>query len=167
VIDRDGRVIPTDQVDWERYNGNNFPYSLRQEPGPHNALGLVKFIFPNKHFVFLHDTPSRALFARSQRAFSSGCIRVENPFDLAKELLNDPEKWTRAEIDKVISSEKTRTVHLKKPVPVLLLYWTAFEDLDEEIHFRQDIYGRDQAVLKDLDSEFRPRDRHLRGVSQE
>jgi murein L,D-transpeptidase YcbB/YkuD len=161
VIDRNGQVVPPDQVDWQRYTGNNFPYTLRQEPGPQNALGRVKFIFPNEHFVFLHDTPSRELFDRSQRAFSSGCIRVAEPLVLAELLLNDPDQWNQEKITQVIASERTRTVHLKVPVPVLLLYWTAFAYDENGVQFRQDIYGRDTAVLQDLDSDFQVRARHL------
>jgi len=135
---------------------------IRQDPGPHNALGRVKFIFPNSHFVFLHDTPSKALFDREARAFSSGCIRVEAPFELAEKLLDDEEKWNLKAIDELIRSKKTKTVHLDSSIPVLLIYATAFPSQDEDvIEFRKDIYNRDSAILKGLREDFKRRKRHL------
>ena len=162
VIDKNGRVIPSDKVDWKKYLDGGFPYILRQDPGPNNALGRVKFIFPNKHFVFLHDTPSRSLFSRSKRTFSSGCIRVEYPLEFAKALLNDPGSWNIEKIEQLIESAVTKTVHLDQPILVFLLYWTAFVDVDGTVHFREDIYGRDEPVLKDLDGGFQVRERHIR-----
>ena len=162
VIDSKGRIIPAADVDWQKYLNGGFPYTLRQDPGPNNALGRVKFIFPNKHFVFLHDTPSRSLFSRSKRTFSSGCIRVENPLEFAEVLLNDPEKWSIEQIEGLIESAKTKTVHLDQPIPVFLLYWTAYVNDDGTVHFREDVYGRDAPILTDLDGEFRARDRHIR-----
>jgi murein L,D-transpeptidase YcbB/YkuD len=162
VIDNKGRVIPSAEVNWKKYLDGGFPYILRQDPGPNNALGRVKFIFPNKHFVFLHDTSSRSLFSRSKRTFSSGCIRVENPLEFAEVLLNDPGNWNIEKIEQLIESAKTKTVHLDKPLPVFLLYWTAFVNYDGTVHFREDIYERDKPILKDLDSGFRARDRHMK-----
>ena len=121
AIDRNGNVVDQASIDWSKYSAGDLPYTLRQEPGPNNALGRIKFIFPNPYFVYLHDTPARALFDHTDRAFSSGCIRVEKPLELAELLLNDPEKWNREEIKKAIDSGKTRTVFLPEPVPVLLL----------------------------------------------
>ena len=128
---------------------------LRQEPGPDNALGRVKFMFPNPYSVYLHDTPSKALFEKSERAFSSGCIRVENPLELAELLLDDPARWSRAEIDRVVEEGKTRTVTLARPVPVLLSYWTAWVDRGGVLQFRRDVYGRDAKVRAALDQPFR------------
>jgi murein L,D-transpeptidase YcbB/YkuD len=162
VIDNKGRVIPSRDVDWKKYLKGGFPYTLRQDPGPNNALGRVKFIFPNKHFVFLHDTPSRSLFSRSKRTFSSGCIRLENPLEFAEFLLDDPEDWNIRKIEQLIESAKTKTVHLDQPLPVFLLYWTAFVRFDGTVDFREDIYNRDDPILKDLDGEFQARDRHKR-----
>jgi murein L,D-transpeptidase YcbB/YkuD len=160
VIDSEGRVIPAAEVDWKKYLGRGCPYTLRQDPGPNNALGRVKFIFPNEYFVYLHDTPSRSLFSRSRRTFSSGCIRVEYPLEFAEILLDDPERWNIDKIEDLIESAETKTVHLKQPLPVLLLYWTAFVD-DGIINFREDIYGRDEPILAGLDGEFLARDRHI------
>jgi len=163
VVTHGGEVLDPETIDWSSYGRSNFPYIIRQELGPTNALGLVKFVFPNKHFVFLHDTPSKSLFEQNARTFSSGCIRVENPLDLAERLLDDPERWNREEIDRVIRSKKTQTVYLKKPMPVLLLYWTAYVDEFGEVHFLRDVYERDQAILEDLNAGFRMRQRDLKG----
>jgi murein L,D-transpeptidase YcbB/YkuD len=132
---------------------------LRQDPGPANALGRIKFMFPNQHLVYLHDTPSKDLFERDVRAFSSGCIRVERPLELAELLLNDAEVWSLEKISAAIDSGRTQTVTLNKPVSVLLYYWTAQGQSDGSIHFKNDVYGRDPAVLEALDSEFQFRKR--------
>ena len=118
-----------------------------------NALGQVKFIFPNPYMVYLHDTPSKGLFARSERAFSHGCIRTENPFALA-ELLLAGQGWDRARIDQVLASEKTTRVNLENPMPVMLLYWTAQADEEGTVQFRKDFYGRDTAIIKGLNEPF-------------
>ena len=161
VIDSQGSIIPAAQVDWQKYLDGGFPYTLRQDPGPNNALGRVKFIFPNKHYVFLHDTSHRSYFSRSKRSFSSGCIRVENPLEFAEILLNDPGNWSIDKIEELIESAKTRTVHLAEPLPVFLLYWTAFVDDDGTVNFREDIYGRDGPILDDLGGGFQARNRHI------
>jgi L,D-transpeptidase YcbB len=155
VIERNGRVVDPSTIDWNNITAKNFPYMLRQRPGPTNALGRIKFMFPNEHFVFLHDTPSRELFNRDERAFSSGCIRVEHPFELAEILLRGDPKWTPAEVERVLKSEKTQTISLQRPVPVLILYLTAiaFEE-GREFTFMRDIYGRDAAVLEALNAGF-------------
>jgi murein L,D-transpeptidase YcbB/YkuD len=150
VLDRSGRKVDPGAVDWPRFSGSDFPYVIRQEPGPGNALGQVKFIFPNEHFVFLHDTPSKSLFNKSERTFSSGCIRVENPIELARLLLDSQNGWDAAKFEQVIVGGKTQTVYLSRPLPTLLLYWTAFATLDGNCNFRNDVYGRDPAVLEAL-----------------
>ncbi|MDJ0875806.1 MAG: L,D-transpeptidase family protein [Desulfobacterales bacterium] len=154
VLDRSGRPVDTGAIDWAKTTARRFPYILRQEPGPSNALGQVKFIFPNKHFVFLHDTPSKALFRRTDRAFSSGCIRVERPLELAALLLQDVSGWNRSHIDKLIAAGRTQTVFLSQPVPVLMVYLTA-EFFDGQILFKDDVYKRDAPLRKALDSPFR------------
>jgi murein L,D-transpeptidase YcbB/YkuD len=153
VIDREGRTIDPNSVNWSQYS-KNIPYTLRQEPGPHNALGRMKFIFPNKYFIYLHDTPSQALFGRKDRAFSSGCIRVEKDMELAEILLNDPDKWNRESIQKLLDTNKTRRVNLPKPKPVMLLYVTIRLDEKDNLIFIKDIYERDRAVLEGLNEEF-------------
>ena len=149
VIDNKGKVIDPDTVDWNRYK-SSVPYTLRQTPGPHNALGTVKFIFPNKHFVFLHDTPHRELFDRPDRAFSSGCIRIEDPLRLAELLLDDPAKYRRSDLQAIVDSRKTQRVSLKPKIPVAILYLTAALDDEGHVTFLKDVYNRDPAVLDAL-----------------
>ena len=153
VIDRKGRSVDPKSVNWSKYN-KTVPYTLRQEPGPHNALGRIKFIFPNKHFVYLHDSPSRSLYGRQDRAFSSGCIRVEKDIELAELLLNDPEKWNRESIQELIDTNKTQRVNLPKPKPVMLLYVTTWFDENNNYIFKKDVYDRDQQVLDGLNEKF-------------
>ena len=154
VIDGKGKVVNSKSINWSKYTGKNFPYQLRQDPGPSNALGLVKFMFPNKHLVYLHDTPSKNLFDRESRAFSSGCVRIEDPFEFAQLLLG--KEWDAKRIDGIIESKKTTKVNLAKPVPVILFYLTALPEFDGGFHFRNDVYSRDEAVLEDLNSTFKP-----------
>jgi len=138
--------IDPDSVDWSRITAKNFPYRIRQDPGPLNALGQIKFMFPNKFNIYLHDTPSRELFSTTVRAFSSGCIRVQRPLDLATYLLRDDKRWSRQKIEEVLEKGEEQTVRLTSPVPVHLLYWTAWAEEDGTIQFRPDIYGRDTAL---------------------
>lgn len=153
VIDKKGLAVDPASVDWSQYT-KTVPYTLRQEPGPHNALGRIKFIFPNKHFIYLHDTPSRSLYGRRNRAFSSGCIRVENNIELAELLLNDPEKWNRERIREMIESNQTQRVNLPQPKPVMLLYVTIWLDEHDNFIFKKDVYDRDRQVLEGLNEEF-------------
>ena len=95
----------------------NFPYTLVQQPGTNNALGEIKFIFPNEHAVYLHDTPSKSLFGRAERTFSSGCVRVEHPFDFTQQLLG-PDGWDAERVEKERQTRETRSVFLSKPMPV-------------------------------------------------
>lgn len=149
-----GTDAPVDPatVDWASMTGAEFNrrYRLRQDPGPFNALGHVKFMFPNRHNVYLHDTPSRDLFERTARDFSSGCIRVDRAFELAEYLLRDRPGWTRQRIEEVARGSVERTVPLGEAVPVHLLYWTAWTEDDTALHFREDIYGRDEVVWRAL-----------------
>lgn len=139
----DARPLDPASIDWSRLTAGHFPYRLRQEPGPSNALGTVKFMFPNRFNVYLHDTPARALFAQSVRTFSSGCIRIERPGDLAAYLLPEESGWTAEKIEAARIAGSEETVHLSDPVPVHLLYWTAWVDDADTIHFHRDVYGRD------------------------
>lgn len=146
VIDRAGKTVDPSTVDWSQYS-RGIPYTLRQDPGPNNSLGTVKFIFPNEHFVFLHDTPHRELFAQSQRAFSSGCIRVQDPLKLAELLLDDAQKYPRSALEDIVASRKTQRINLSPKIPVVILYLTASVDSDGRVRFYKDIYQRDQKVL--------------------
>ena len=149
VIDRRGRKVAPESVNWN-VSHKNLRYMLRQPPGPGNALGRVKFMFPNRHSVYLHDTPKRSLFKKPRRTYSSGCVRVERPFELAELLLDDP-KWNQKRFQSLLRSKRPATVRLKKPIPVILSYWTAEADDNGVVYFREDIYGRDKAVLAALD----------------
>ena len=154
VLTRKGKVVDPDTIDWASMSARGFPYIIRQTPGPHNALGRVKFIFPNSHAVYLHDTPHRELFSRSSRAFSSGCIRVDNPYGLAELLLQDQDRWSREKIEAAIDTVKQQRVSLPEPVPVLLLYWTVNVGADGTIYFKHDVYQRDAKVLAGLEGDF-------------
>jgi murein L,D-transpeptidase YcbB/YkuD len=153
VLDQDGAEVDPATIEWSRHTARSFPYLLRQDPGPDNALGRIKFMFPNEHQVYLHDTPNRALFERDQRTFSSGCIRIEKPLELAELLLEDGQGWSRERILAAIESKHTQTVYLPRRVPILLLYWTVAVGEDGTVGFRRDIYGRDRAVLQALEGE--------------
>jgi murein L,D-transpeptidase YcbB/YkuD len=138
-------------VDFAAYNARNFPFAMRQPPSDGNALGLVKFLFPNPYNIYLHDTPSKSLFARDVRAFSHGCIRVGRPFDLAYALLSaqqtDPEGYFKS----VLQTGTETTVKLQSPVPVHLVYFTAFPNARGRIEYRHDVYGRDAALFAGLE----------------
>ena len=154
LVNADGQVVGPKTLDWNNLPSNGFPYQVVQGPGPNNALGLVKFMFPNEHFVYLHDTPNRGYFKSSQRTFSSGCIRVEEPFNLVELLLSDQSEWDNSKVNKTVESGETTTVKLKQPMSVLLLYWTVDPDLSGDVRFYSDIYGRDAAIIEALDSAF-------------
>lgn len=143
-----GREIDPGSVNWHRVGAGHFPYQLRQDPGPNNALGKIKFMFPNPYNVYLHDTPSRSLFQRTERAFSSGCIRVAEPIALAEYLLKHDKRWTRESILSATRGRGQRTVHLPETIPVYLLYWTAWVDEEDILQFREDIYQRDQRLAR-------------------
>jgi len=135
-------------IDWSQVSAHNFPYRFRQNPGRRNALGKIKFMFPNRFAVYLHDTSSRNLFNRTVRTFSSGCIRVEHPLALAQYVLKGHNKWTENRISKVFKGKKTYKVPLPSPIPVYLLYWTTWVDDNGAVQFRRDIYGRDKRLGK-------------------
>ncbi|MCG6857731.1 MAG: L,D-transpeptidase family protein [Salaquimonas sp.] len=141
--------ISASAVNWSSYGKGNFPFRLRQEPGPGNALGRVKFMFPNKFNVYMHDTPAKSKFDRTQRYFSHGCIRLHDPLKMAEYILG-PEGWSRAKIDQVVASGKNTVVKLKHPIPVYVVYLTAFVNKDGSVWFREDVYGRDKILADAL-----------------
>jgi murein L,D-transpeptidase YcbB/YkuD len=153
VIDSSGKPV---SVDLAQYTAATFPYRFRQKPGDKNALGLVKFLFPNKYSVYLHDTPSRQLFAKAGRTFSHGCIRVEDPLKLASIILGDRLGWPRSKIDSIVAAGKMQSIALPKPLPVLVLYWTVDPAPENGTAFYSDIYGRDARLIKALDAPFNP-----------
>ncbi len=146
VLDTQGHELSPASVNWANPRG----IVLRQDPGPGNSLGRLVIRFPNDYLVYLHDTPHQHLFESEQRTFSSGCIRVESPRELAELLLDDPVHWNRAEIDRAIDTMKTQTVMLREPVPVLLAYWTVDLREDGRVGFRPDIYQRDPPLIAAL-----------------
>jgi L,D-transpeptidase YcbB len=149
---RGDQVVDVRSVDWASVGAGRFPYQLRQRPGTNNALGRVKFMFPNPHNVYLHDSPAHSLFGRSVRAFSHGCIRLSRPLDLAEQVLRvgGVKGWTKERIDDVVASAKTTVVNLREPLPVHITYLTAWVD-DGVANFRQDIYGHDAKLLAALE----------------
>lgn len=150
VLDKDGMAVNSSSIDWNSVGPGNFPYRLRQAPGEQNALGQVKIIFPNKHNVYLHDTPTRGLFSQRQRAFSSGCMRTQDPLALSAWLLEDTPGWTKERIETVVKSGKETRVDLKVRVPVHVLYFTAVNEGLGGVRYLDDIYSRDAAVLAGL-----------------
>jgi L,D-transpeptidase YcbB len=140
---KDAREIDPQTVDWQNLDMEHFPYWLRQEPGPENALGRVKFLFSNPYEIYLHGTPDKHLFYRTVRAFSSGCIRVQDPVKLAAYLLNDGTQQMEEEILENIHLGTNQSLILPVSVPIYLVYWTAWVDPDNGVNFRRDIYHRD------------------------
>jgi murein L,D-transpeptidase YcbB/YkuD len=151
LLGSNGQRMDPYAVNWKSLS--RIPYTVRQPPGPKNALGIVKFMFPNKHHVFLHDTNHRELFAKQVRTTSSGCIRLRNPLNLAERLLAD-QGWNRARINRVIASGKTTRVNLSKPLRILIFYSTAWSD-GKEVSFKRDIYKRDDKILAALNGPFK------------
>ncbi|MCI5110799.1 MAG: L,D-transpeptidase family protein [Marivita sp.] len=145
ITDSRGRVVSRNQS-FARYSGNSFPFAMRQPPGPNNALGTVKFMFPNKHNIYLHDTPAKSLFSREVRTYSHGCVRLNDPHDFAYALLarqtDDPVGFFQSRLR---SGSETR-VNLDQPVPVHLIYRTAFTTAKGHTKYRRDVYGRDAAI---------------------
>lgn len=149
VLDRNGQRVDPAQIDWQKARKGAFPYTVRQMPGDDNALGRVKFMFPNKYNVYLHDTPSKRLFEQDERLFSSGCVRIEKPIELAELLLNDSIQWSRENILAAMRLKNERAVTLKQPVQVYIYYMTAWSD-GKHTHYRNDVYSRDEETLKAL-----------------
>ena len=137
-------------VDWTTVSSEAFGYKIRQEPGDANALGRLKFMFPNRFNVYLHDTPAKSLFARDQRSFSHGCIRVMDPVGLAEIVLAEVPGWTLDRINETIESGRRTVVSLAEPLPVHLDYQTAWVNKDGSVHFRSDIYDRDRVLAEAL-----------------
>ena len=145
------REIDPQTVNWSQLDKERFPYWLRQEPGPKNALGRVKFLFSNPYEIYLHGTPDKHLFDRVVRTFSSGCIRVKDPVRLASYLLNDGTQQMEEEILANIHLGNNQSIQLPISVPIYLVYWTAWADPDSGMNFRQDIYNRDSGLNKLFD----------------
>ena len=143
------REIDPGTVDWHRLSARAFPYRFRQEPSDKNMLGRIKFMFPNPHNVYLHDTPLRELFLPARRAFSSGCIRIERPFELADYPLRGDPRWTHDAVRSAATVDAETTISLGAPIAVHIVYWTSWVE-DGVVHFREDIYGRDAPLAAAL-----------------
>ena len=150
ILDRGGQRVDPSAIDWAAVPASPFPYRIRQAPGPANALGQAKFMFPNPHDVYLHDTPDRALFERTQRTFSSGCIRVENPIDLAEWALDETPGWDRERIEAALATGRETRADLAAPLPIHIVYLTAFPAADGRIAYAPDVYGRNADLLTAL-----------------
>ncbi|SEP58425.1 L,D-transpeptidase family protein [Thalassovita taeanensis] len=150
IIDSRGRVVSRNSVNFSQYTERTFPFAIKQPPSDRNALGLVKFIFPNKYNIYLHDTPAKNLFGRESRAYSHGCIRLHEPFEFAYALLakqtNDPKGLFHSYLKTGVES----VLPLEQPVPVHLDYRTAFTQAKGQVNFRRDVYGRDALIWKAL-----------------
>lgn len=152
VIDGRGRVIPRGAVDFAAYSARSFPFGLRQPPSDGNALGKVKFMFPNPHNIYLHDTPAKNLFSHEVRAYSHGCIRLADPFDFAYALLAVQTDDPKGLFESHLKTGRETTVMLEKPVPVHLVYFTAFPGAKGQMTYRRDIYGRDAGLFQALEA---------------
>lgn len=157
ILDQQGSVVNASMVDWNALSSSNFPYRIRQAPGPQNALGQVKIMFPNKHNVYLHDTPTRGLFSQRQRAFSSGCLRTEKPLELSAWLLEETPDWDLERIEKTVATGKETRVNLATPIAVHVLYFTVVSEGEFGVRYLDDIYSRDANVLAGLNAKPRVR----------
>jgi murein L,D-transpeptidase YcbB/YkuD len=153
---QNGEEVSPTTIDWSQHSENNFPYRLRQEPGPRNPLGRIKFMFPNKHSVYLHDTSDPQLFRRERREFSHGCIRIEKPMEMAAFVMRGSKEWTIEKIKAVLKTKETTVANLPKPIPVHILYFTAWGNGDGTTHFLEDIYRRDERLDRALQPKIKP-----------
>ncbi len=144
-----GKVVPARSINWHRYS-SGVPFTIRQRPGPGNALGRVKFLFPNQYSIYFHDTPSKGGFKEDQRAFSHGCIRLGEPVKLAEHLLRGDTAWTADRIQRAMDGSSELTVLLRPAVPVIIGYFTAWVDDAGRLNFRDDIYGHDARLAEEL-----------------
>lgn len=147
---RNGRRVDSYAVDWSAVSARRFPYAIRQDPGPDNPLGPVKFLFENRFGVRLHGTSNPELFARTDCALSHGCIRAERPIELADALLRADTAWTAERMEDVIAVGEETRIALAAPVPIHVRYWTARADETGTVHFAPDLYGRDRPLAEAL-----------------
>ena len=152
VIDRQGHTVDSDAIDWNQVATASFPFRLRASAGRNNALGKLKFLMPNDHMIYLHDTPARNLFASAQRAVSSGCIRIEHPEKLAQMLAESQLPTTGERLENALRGTGTRYIGMDKPVPIIVLYATIDLDANNELAFAPDIYRSDPRLFALLDA---------------
>jgi len=150
VFDANGERVDPGSIDWHSVDPENFPYTLRSPPGDGNALGRLKFEFPNPYLIYLHDTPSKELFDADKRTFSSGCIRLQDPKGLANMLLRE-QGWDDARIQEMIDAGETKRVAIENQIPVLIVYWTVSVGRSGEVRYMQDIYDLDGPLIVALE----------------
>ena len=143
-------IIDPASINWQNMPSKEVPFRFRQQPGPLNPLGKIKFMFPNKFNVYLHDTPTKGLFDKGARAFSHGCIRIEKPLELAQYLLKDNPKPMQVDLDKAVAAGEERMMNIARPIDVHVVYLTAWPDDEGGVQFRNDVYGRDAKLLAAL-----------------
>ena len=143
------KVVNPNSINWRNYEGN-VPFNFRQLPGDDNALGKIKFLFPNNFNIYLHDTPSKGLFNEPKRAFSHGCIRVSQPNRLALYLLRNDKAWNKERVDKILKTNKEYGIKVSPMVPVYIVYFTSWVDNTGQINFRKDLYGLDAKLSKEI-----------------
>ncbi|WP_269226050.1 L,D-transpeptidase family protein [Flavobacterium eburneipallidum] len=143
------KVVSSSSINWDKYK-KGVPFIIRQKPGKNNALGKMKFLFPNQYSIYLHDTPSKSLFNESKRAFSHGCIRVENPKKLLLHFLRKDTAWTTEKVDEILNSDKEFGIRIKPTVPVYIVYFTSWVDSNGELNFRNDIYNLDHQLENEI-----------------
>lgn len=151
LYDRRGRQVSRSSINFNAYNASNFPYAIKQPPSQRNALGLVKFMFPNQYNIYLHDTPSKSLFDHEKRDYSHGCIRLQKPFEFAYALLARQESDPEGFFHSVLNTGNETRVPLKQAVPVHIIYRTAFTKAKGPTQYRRDVYGRDARIWSALE----------------
>ncbi|MEC8042162.1 MAG: L,D-transpeptidase family protein, partial [Pseudomonadota bacterium] len=152
LIDGAGRTVSREGADFTQFSATNFPFDIKQPPSRSNALGLVKFMFPNRHNIYLHDTPQKALFSRETRAFSHGCIRLHQPFDFAYALLARQDDTPKETFQRILKTGRETQVDLDQHLPVHIVYRTAVVPAKGKANYRRDTYGRDAKIWKALQS---------------
>lgn len=150
LYDSRGRQVSRSSINFASYSARNFPYAIKQPPSSRNALGLVKFMFPNKYNIYLHDTPHKDLFAHETRAYSHGCVRLADPFDFAYALLADQSDDPKGVFHATLNTGRETRMPLENPIPIHIVYRTAFVTPSGEAHYRRDVYGRDAAIWSAL-----------------
>ncbi|MEO9824917.1 MAG: L,D-transpeptidase family protein [Paracoccaceae bacterium] len=152
LVNSRGQTVSRQGLDFRQFNERTFPFDIKQPPSRRNALGLVKFMFPNRYNIYLHDTPAKKLFGRETRAFSHGCVRLADPFDFAYALLKVQQKNPEAYFQQILATGREQVVPLEKQVPVHLVYRTAFTQAKGNVQFRRDVYGRDAKIWRALEN---------------
>jgi murein L,D-transpeptidase YcbB/YkuD len=145
----ENKIVNSSTIDWSQYK-ENIPFTFRQKPGKNNALGKIKFLFPNVYSIYLHDTPSKELFGDTKRAFSHGCIRVAEPQILALYLLKDNKDWNKIKIDKILQTNNETKIQIIPTIPIYIMYFTAWVDNNGQLNFRNDLYNLDSKLSKEI-----------------